>query len=186
MILLHWEVESCDNGLRRQESGFGFWLSTSGVVWVNYLTSLSFSFLSYRIAVRTKSKWIHTKQLEKCLVHSGVSSTTIANQYYVLLFSFCWLKNLYIIHLFLTRKNKDFVYFYTFLIPFPIFCLYHYFSSFISSIRKLCTCKHFIYIFICYTLNWSYYFFTPSFVNNFSLQSFGSQVLETYFNFYIH
>ena len=159
--------------------------STSCVLWINYLTSLSFSFLSYRIIVRTKRKWIHTKQLGRCLVQSGVSSTTIANQYWVLHFSFSWFKNLYIIYLFITRKNKDLIYFYTFLIPFPILWLYHYFSSFISFIRKLCTCKHFIYIFICYTLNWSYYFFTPSFVNNSSLQSFSSQVLEMYFNFYI-
>ena len=107
---------------RRQEAGLGVWSSTSCVLWVNCFTSLSFSFLSYRIIVRTKRKWIHTKQLGRYLVQSGKSSTTIARKWEVLHFAFSWLK-FDSICLLLIRKNKDFIYFYTFYYTFPLLLL---------------------------------------------------------------
>ena len=126
MILLHWEAEWCENvssGDRNLDLDSGS--STSCVLWVNCLTSLSFSCVSYRIIVRTQRKWIHTKQLGRCLVQSGESSTTIANQYSGLHFSFSWLKNLVLFTYFWLGKIRiPFIfYFFLYLSPSSVYII---------------------------------------------------------------
>ena len=126
MILLHWELEWCENvcsGDRNLDLESGS--STSCVLWVNCFTSLSFSLFSYRIIVRTKRKWIHTMQMGRCLVLSGESSTTIANQYVGSHFSFSWLKNLILFNYFWLGKIRiSFIfYFFLYLAPSSVYII---------------------------------------------------------------
>lgn len=55
------QVCALETGSLDLNSGSG----TSWVLWVNYLTSLSFRFLSFRVAMRTKNEVLHTKHLEQ-------------------------------------------------------------------------------------------------------------------------
>ena len=122
---------------RRQEPGFGFWLSTSCVSSLNYLPSLSVSFLSYRIIVSLKGNEFIPSNWEGawCKVGSHQPQSLISSRRCISLV--LDLNLIVFIHFLLGKIRISFI-FNLSIVPVPFFSLYYYSTNCISSVRKLC------------------------------------------------
>ena len=150
-----------------QETGTWTWsLALALAVCFEYIASplwASVSFLIGSLWELKGSEFIPSSwEGSWCKVGSHQPQQPISGKYCILVFLDL---NLIAFIYFLLGKIRISFIFILSIIPFPFFSLYHYSTNCISSVTKLCTCKHFIYIFVSYALNWTYYFLIPSFVN---------------------